>query len=136
MVDNGDLHSNLVGVEFPVQRTFNIPSTAANGLPIRARLFLPATFDENKKYPLFIDVYGGPGSQNVRQSFSINWGTSLVSSHDVIYGFIDGRGSARQTGAHLFQMKHKMGTVEIEDQIAAVKYVQFSCTLHQDEESC
>jgi len=120
MASNDDLRNSLVDVEVPQSRDFLIPSNTSS-LPIRARLFLPKNFDEDKKYPLFIDVYGGPGSQNVRQGFSINWGSSLVSSHDIIYGFIDGRGSARQTGAHLFQMRDKMGTVEIEDQIAAVK---------------
>ena len=65
--------------------------------------------------------YAGPGSQKVTQGFSITWGTSLVTSHDVIYASIDGRGSGRQSDELLFQIYRRMGSVEIEDQIAAAK---------------
>ena len=31
----------------------------------KVRLYLPPDFSENKKYPLMINVYGGPNSQQV-----------------------------------------------------------------------
>jgi dipeptidyl-peptidase-4 len=104
-----------------IQEFLNIP--LAGGAIGRAKLFLPADFNEARKYPLLIDVYAGPDSQNVRYGFGFNWGTSLVSDKEIIYGYIDGRGSGRQTRAHLFALTNKLGSVEIEDQIAAVKYL-------------
>jgi dipeptidyl-peptidase-4 len=46
----------------------------------------------------------------------------MVTSRDIIYGFIDGRGSGRQTTELLFQVYRQLGSVEIEDQITAAKY--------------
>ncbi len=35
----------------------------------KVRLYLPPDFSENKKYPLMINVYGGPNSQQVKWCF-------------------------------------------------------------------
>lgn len=53
----------------------------------------PANFDEGKKYPILVDVYGGPDSSGVTNRFSVEWGTYLASSLGIIYTKIDGRGS-------------------------------------------
>ena len=50
-------------------------------------------FSESKRYPLVINVYGGPNSQQVNDRFKLDWGTYLTTSEGIIYGLIDGRGS-------------------------------------------
>ena len=37
-----------------------------NGITILYQLHRPMDFNENKKYPLLIEVYGGPGFQKVQ----------------------------------------------------------------------
>lgn len=53
--------------------------------------------------------------------FQTNWGTYLSSSKNIIYAFVDGRGSAYKGDKWLYEMYLKLGTVEIEDQILAAK---------------
>jgi dipeptidyl aminopeptidase/acylaminoacyl peptidase len=59
----------------------------------------------------------------VTEKFQINWGTYLSSTKDIIYAFIDGRGSANQGDAMMHKLYRNLGTVEVEDQILVAKYV-------------
>jgi len=61
--------------------------------------------------------YAGPSSQKIMDAYVIDWSDSLITSKGVIYAFIDGRGSARQSDDLKFQVYRRLGTVEIEDQI-------------------
>lgn len=83
-------------------------------------MLLPANLKENEihKYPMLINTYAGPGSQVVKSNFLINWGYYLVTNKNIIYAFIDGRGSGYQGDRMLFEIYRKLGTVEIEDQLA------------------
>lgn len=87
------------------------------------RLLLPPNLSENdvSRYPLLINVYGGPGSQMVTSKFQIQWGHYLASSKNIIYGVIDGRGSANRGDKFLYSMYKKLGTVEVEDQIRVTR---------------
>lgn len=73
------------------------------------------------KYPLLVDVYGGPNSYSVTSSWSIGWGHHMSSNRSVIYAKIDGRGSGLRGDKLLFQIYRKLGTFEIEDQITTAK---------------
>jgi len=91
----------------------------------QVRLLLPPSLNRNKasQYPLLVYVYGGPQSQQVSDRFRIDWGTHLSSSRGVIYALIDGRGSGFQGDKMMQEIYRRMGTVEIEDQIAVTKYL-------------
>ena len=54
----------------------------------------------------------------------MNFGKYLASAKDIIYASVDGRGSGYQGETMKYQLYHKLGTDEIEDQIYAAKYVQ------------
>lgn len=75
-----------------------------------------------------VDSYGGPQSQQVSDRFRVDWGTHLSSSRGVIYAVIDGRGSGFQGDKMLHEIYRRMGTVEIQDQIAVTKSVYISTT--------
>ena len=50
----------------------------------KVRLYLPHDFDENKKYPLLVNVYAGPNSQQVNDRYSAYKGTIYeISERDV-----------------------------------------------------
>ena len=87
------------------------------------RLYLPPALDESEvtKYPLLIHVYGGPGSQQVNERFYVNWGHHLATSKNIIYGLIDGRGSGFKGEKMLHELYHRLGSVEVEDQIQVAK---------------
>uniref|UniRef100_A0A672ILD4 Dipeptidyl peptidase 4-like n=1 Tax=Salarias fasciatus TaxID=181472 RepID=A0A672ILD4_SALFA len=84
-------------------------------------MMLPPNFKKTKKYPLLIDVYAGPCSQSVEYRFKLNWGTYLASSHGIIVASFDGRGSGYQGDDILHAIYKRLGSFEVEDQIAAVR---------------
>uniref|UniRef100_A0A8D3D5S2 Fibroblast activation protein, alpha n=1 Tax=Scophthalmus maximus TaxID=52904 RepID=A0A8D3D5S2_SCOMX len=85
------------------------------------QLMLPPNFKKSKKYPLLIDVYGGPCSQKVNYRFKLNWGAHLSSTHGIIIASFDGRGSGYQGDEIMHAIYKRLGTFEVEDQITAVR---------------
>lgn len=64
-----------------------------------------------------------PGSQLVSEKWSIDWDMYLASQRNFIVVQIDARGSGFQGEKHRHELYHKLGSVEIEDQIAVIKWV-------------
>lgn len=57
----------------------------------------------------------------MNENFKMNFGKYLASAKDIIYAYVDGRGSGYQGEALKYQLYHKLGSAEIEDQILAAK---------------
>ncbi|KRT81809.1 hydrolase, partial [Oryctes borbonicus] len=76
------------------------------------------------KYPMVVNVYGGPDSYQVLEKFSVDWGSYLAVNKSIIYATIDGRGSGLKGDKILFSGYRNLGTVEIEDQISVTKQIQ------------
>uniref|UniRef100_A0A671SLK6 Interferon induced with helicase C domain 1 n=1 Tax=Sinocyclocheilus anshuiensis TaxID=1608454 RepID=A0A671SLK6_9TELE len=85
------------------------------------QMMFPPNFDSSKKYPLFIQVYGGPASQNTDYVFRLEWATYLCSTDKVIIASFDGRGSGYQGDEIMHAIYGRLGTYEVEDQISAVR---------------
>lgn len=64
---------------------------------------------------------GAPGGQAVSDRFSLSWDSVLVSSDNVIVARLDGRGSGFQGQRVLHEVYQRLGTVDVQDQIAAVE---------------
>lgn len=86
---------------------------------------LPPDFDPNKKYPVLIYVYGGPGHQTVKNE----WGHSdwkwmqILAQHGIISVSINNRGSGAQ-GEMFKKMTYlELGKYETEDMITLAKYM-------------
>jgi len=110
---------NLSRVEF-----LNV--AADDGTKLYALLIRPPDFDASRKYPVLIDVYGGPGVQNVRDE----WGRSdflwreMMAEKGYIVFSLDNRGSHQRGHAFETPIYHQFGKVELEDQLAGVKYLK------------
>lgn len=96
-----------------------------NNVTLNAYTIKPQNFDATKKYPVFMFVYGGPGSQMVEDS----WGSSNyfwfqhLASKGYLVVCVDNRGTGAR-GADFKKITYKqLGKYEIEDQIAAAKYL-------------
>lgn len=85
---------------------------------------LPPGFDPNKKYPVLMDVYGGPGSQTVMNVFrpgDFVWYQMLAQKGYIIVS-VDNRGTGAR-GQEFKKMTYlQLGKYETFDQIAAAKY--------------
>ncbi len=95
------------------------------GTLLHGWMIKPADFDENKKYPVLLSIYGGPGIQTVTD----NWGGSNYYWHQVLAqkGYIvvsvDNRGTGAR-GAEFKKATYKqLGKLELEDFIETAKYL-------------
>ncbi|KAJ8888093.1 hypothetical protein PR048_007580 [Dryococelus australis] len=70
------------------------------------------------------DRCAAPGSQLVSERWSVDWGTYLASSRNFIVAQVDGRGSGFQGERMVQQLHHRLGSIEVEDQIAVIKYLR------------
>uniref|UniRef100_A0A670YXJ2 Fibroblast activation protein alpha n=1 Tax=Pseudonaja textilis TaxID=8673 RepID=A0A670YXJ2_PSETE len=116
--DNADLESALQKISLPTQK---ISKLEVDGITLWYKMLLPPKFDRSKKYPLLIQVYGGPCSQNVKHTFSVSWISYLASKEDIVVALVDGRGTAFQGDKMLHAVYRKLGVYEVEDQISAVR---------------
>jgi len=122
-VDNAQLRVRLEAKALPTTVHMEVPIPNGDGFTARVKMLLPPGFDADKKYPLIIDVYGGPGSQDITQDYSTSWETYMVSSNKIIYASIDGRGSARQSLDLKYSVYRNLGTNEMLDQISVTKHL-------------
>jgi dipeptidyl-peptidase-4 len=122
--DNQDLLVTMDEFDLPEREFLRIP--AADGTPLNAWLIKPHDFDPNKRYPLLIYVYGGPGSQNVNNSFNSGdrglW-HMLLAQDGYLVACIDNRGTGGRGADFKKQVYRNLGKLETEDQIAAARWL-------------
>lgn len=105
------------------------PSDSNQNKPLHSHYTLETIKDyvdqlpTGQQYPMVVDVYGGPASQKVDYRFHVYFGHYFATSRRTIYAMIDGRGSGYQGTRRLYELYHKLGTVEIQDQIDVVQYL-------------
>ena len=89
------------------------------------RMVLPHDFDEKKKYPVVVYVYGGPHVHNVEATWHWNsrsWETYMANKGYVIF-VLDNRGSERRGIAFEQATYCQLGQVEMADQMKGVEYL-------------
>lgn len=90
------------------------------------RMVKPADFDASKKYPTVVYVYGGPHAHNVEASwhwYSRSWETYMAQKGYIVF-ILDNRGSENR-GLEFEQATwHKLGKVEMLDQMKGVDYLK------------
>ncbi len=97
---------------------------AADGVTkLDYRLLLPPEMKAGEKYPAILAPYGGPHGHRVQNNFHVDI-NQLLSRNGFVVMIVDGRGSYDRGQAFEAGIKHAMGTVEVEDQIAAAKFLQ------------
>jgi len=85
----------------------------------------PPNFDANKKYPVLMYVYGGPGSQTVKDSWGSQnyWWFQMLAQQGYLVVSVDNRGTGAR-GEEFKKMTYmQLGKYEVMDQIEAGKYL-------------
>ena len=95
---------------------------AADGSTLYYEMITPK-LEKGKKYPVFFEHYGGPTAQQVRRAW-MNPMAQYWVGKGWIYFQIDNRGSANRGRAFEDQLYHAMGTVEVQDQATAARWLQ------------
>jgi len=119
---NTDFRQSLKLKLRPIIQYMNV--TLADGSIGFARMQLPPNFDEKKKYPMVVNVYGGPNSVRVTRAFMLGFDAYMTTNREVIYTTIDGRGTGNKGKKLLFSVNNNLGEHEVEDQIYVTRYLQ------------
>lgn len=92
---------------------------------LNASIIKPANFDVTKKYPVYVHVYGGPGSNLVLDKFSGNeyMYHQLLAQSGYIVLCVDPRGTQFRGQDFKKQTYLQLGKYETEDLIATAKYL-------------
>ena len=92
---------------------------AADGVTqLHGMLHRPSNFDANRSYPVLVSIYGGPGSNEARETFTM--------PHPFTeYGFLvvqmDSRSAGGRGKEFLDAIYMKLGVVEVDDQAAGIR---------------
>ena len=121
--DNAGLNATLSEYALSKKEFFNFDTS--EGVNLNGWMMKPHDFDADKKYPVFMYLYGGPGSQQVTDA----WGGSnflwyqMLTQQGYIVACVDNRG----TGARGSEFKkctyQQLGKLETVDQIEANRYL-------------
>ncbi len=101
--------------------------TTEDGTELYGWMMKPANFDPNKKYPVMMNCYGGPGSQQVTNSYGSWYDLALyqmLAQKGYISVCVDGRGTATRGDAFKKVIYQQMGKYEAIDQIAAANWLK------------
>jgi len=84
-------------------------------------LQFPSNFDPAKKYPLLVNVYGGPNTSGARETFG---NPSLLTEFGFLVASFDSRSLAGRGRKFSDPFYHHLGIVEVDDQAAGVKALE------------
>ena len=87
------------------------------------KLYKPNNMVPGKKYPVIVNVYGGPHAQKVRNIWQGADLTQYMLQQGYIVFQLDNRGSNYRGTAFEFPLYEELGKVEVDDQITGVKYL-------------
>lgn len=121
--DNTALKKNAEDYGTTTKAFFSFKTPEGNDL--NGWMIKPPDFDPAKKYPVLMYVYGGPGSQTVKNG----WGNRndywfyYLAQQGYIIASVDNRGTGAR-GEHFKKITYlKLGEYETQDQIAAAKHL-------------
>ena len=120
--DSGKLKKRLSQYSLSEKEFFTFKTE--DNVSLDGWMMKPPDFDENKKYPVLMYVYGGPGHQLVLDS----WGRyymwyQFLSQKDIIIVCVDNRGTGGKGSSFKKCTYQELGKLETQDQIAANKYI-------------
>jgi dipeptidyl-peptidase-4 len=121
--DNAALALKLKNYNLPAKEFFEL--TTEKGNKLNAWMIKPKDFDANKKYPVFMYQYSGPGSQEVANEwFNANdYWFMMLTQQGYIVACVDGRGTGFKGAAFKKYTQKELGKYEVEDQIDAAKVI-------------
>jgi len=123
MNDNKGLAEALKDYRLSPKEFIQIPN--GQGTLLNAYMIKPQDFDPNKTYPVLMFVYGGPGSQTVKDQWDWRNGFwyQMLASKGYIVVSVDNRGTGARGRDFRTQTYQQLGKLETEDQIAAAKWL-------------
>jgi len=120
MEDNAALAAQVKAAGMSKRQFFQF--TTPNGDLLNGYMTLPAHFDPNRKYPVLMEQYSGPGSQQVLDSWKFDW-EQVLNREGYLVACVDGRGTGARGAQWERQTYCQLGVMESEDQLHAGRYM-------------
>ncbi|MFO8054856.1 MAG: S9 family peptidase [Bacteroidales bacterium] len=120
--DNKSIVERMEEYGFSGMEFIDVPTE--DDIILNGFIIKPPDFEENKQYPLLMHVYGGPGSQEVSNS----WGGhnyiwfEYMAQQGYIIACVDNRGTGYRGQEFKKSTYLELGKLEIIDQINAAKH--------------
>ena len=118
-------HIRVLQDEYGTQPISFFDFSTSENVDLNGWMIKPKDFDENKEYPVFMFLYGGPGSQQVTDSWKGDryWWFQMLADQGYIVACVDNRGTGAR-GEEFKKMTYlQLGHYETIDQIEAAKYL-------------
>ena len=96
---------------------------AADGQALHWSMRTPFGFDPKKRYPVIVQVYGGPASALVAKRWE-NPADQLLTDAGYILFSIDNRGTPNRSVAFKTALDRRTGGPDVEDQLAGAAYLK------------
>ena len=127
LVDNQRLKDKIASMTLPSKEFFTFKTS--DGVELNGWMIKPANFDPNKKYPVIMHQYSGPGSQQVLDRWNIGsrGDNGMFEAYMADRGFIsvcvDGRGTGGRGAAFEKCTYLNLGVKEARDQVETALYL-------------
>ena len=95
-----------------------------DGFEFPAIIIYPEGFDPAKKYPVHMDIYGGPDSPQVTDRWTMPARYAWYRSNGIIEVIADNRAAGHNGRAGLDCIYKQLATVEVDDFVAWAEYLQ------------
>ncbi|MDE6394853.1 MAG: S9 family peptidase, partial [Duncaniella sp.] len=98
-----------------------ITITTGEGITLNAAIYRPANMEPSRRYPVIIDHYSGPGSQQVLDRWSVDW-MQFAAKHGYIVITVDPRGTGSRGRAWETAVYKNLGHYESIDLRGAARW--------------
>ena len=107
----------------------------AAGQDMEAFVIRPANFDPAKKYPLLMQQYNGPDSQEVLDAWKLD-GLNWLAQEGYVIATVDGRGTGNRDRSWANAVYRQLGKYETEDQLAAARHFASQTYIDSERTAC
>jgi dipeptidyl-peptidase-4 len=103
---------------------------AKDGQTLHYQIIKPRNLEPGRRYPVIVDVYGGPGNQRVRKAWigyprgNEGFFRQYLAQNGYVVFTLDNRGSGSRGVRFETALFHRLGSVEVEDQVAGVNFLK------------
>ena len=103
---------------------------AADGQLLHWQMLKPAGMQPGRRYPVIVDVYGGPGLQRVKRAWAgfsrptEGFFRQYLAQRGYVVFTLDNRGSGFRGTAFEGALHRRLGEIEVADQVRGVEYLR------------
>ena len=127
---NGKIVRELGNAKGAKYDAYNLPKTelrtykTRDGLELPMTITYPLNFDQNKKYPVWISIYGGPDAGSVYDRWTTPLRSAWWAKEGVIQVAIDNRSAGHLGKKGMDYIHRQLGKYEIEDYMDAASMLK------------